>query len=411
MIASLVLMASLSAAPAPEHFDAEVATESYLAQMTPEARARSDAYYEGGYWMDVVETLLALAIALALLQTRLAARARDRLERLTRFKWLQTAIFVAGYFAVATLLTFPWTLYREFFREHQYGLSNQTFPQWLGDQAKALAVLLVLGTLALVAIYAVVRRARRWWLWGACVAVAFVLFASTLAPVYISPLFNTYTSLPESPLKAQILSLARANGIPAHDVYLFDASKQSKRVSANVSGMFGTTRISMNDNLMNRSSPEAIRAVLGHEMGHYVLNHAYKGVFVLAVLIVIGFALFRWGFEILRARWGERWRIRDAGDVAGLPLFAALLAAFGLILTPVGNSMTRSFEVEADMFGLNAAREPDGQAQAALQLSEYRKMRPGRLEEILFFDHPSGWNRIHRAMIWKAEHLADSPVR
>jgi STE24 endopeptidase len=411
MITSLVLMASLSAAPAPEHFGAEVATEAYLAQMTSEARARSDAYYEGGYWMDVVETLLAISIALALLQTGLAARARDRLERVTRFKWLQTAIFVAGYFVLATLLTFPWTLYREFFREHQYGLSNQTFPQWLGDQAKELAVLLVLGTLALVAIYAVVRRARRWWLWGACVAVAFVLFANTLAPVYISPLFNTYTSLPESPLKAQILSLARANGIPAHDVYWFDASKQSKRVSANVSGMFGTTRISMNDNLMNRSSPEAIRAVLGHEMGHYVLNHAYKGVFVLAVLIVIGFALFRWAFERLRTRFGERWRIRDAGDVAGLPLFAALVVAFGFILTPVGNSMTRSFEAEADMFGLNAAREPDGQAQAALQLSEYRKMRPGRLEEILFFDHPSGWNRIHRAMIWKAEHLADSPVR
>jgi STE24 endopeptidase len=197
--------------------------------------------------------------------------------------------------------------------------------------------------------------------------------------------------------------MARANGIPADNVYVFDASKQSKRISANVSGMFGTVRISLNDNLMNRATPEEIRAVLGHEMGHYVLNHVYKGVLYFAVIIVVGFAVARWAFDRLAARGGERWGIRGVADVAGLPLLAVIFSAYLFVLTPVLNTMVRSAEAEADMFGLNAAREPDGFAQAAVDLSEYRKMHPGPIEEFIFFDHPSGWNRIHRAMVWKGE--------
>jgi STE24 endopeptidase len=72
---------------------------------------------------------------------------------------------------------------------------------------------------------------------------------------------------------------------------------------------------------------------------------------------------------------------------------------------PVLNTETRTHEKEADMFGLNAARQPDGFAQAAIHLSEYRKMRPGKWEERIFFDHPSGYDRIHSAMVWKGENL------
>ena len=238
-----------------------------------------------------------------------------------------------------------------------------------------------------------------------------MVFVATIAPVYIAPLFNTYKSLPDSPLKTQILSMARANGIPATNVYWFDASRQSKRISANVSGMFGTTRISLNDNLLKRSSPEEVKAVLGHEMGHYVLNHVYKGIVFFGIIIVLAFAFVRWGFGWAERRWGERWGLRGVGDVAGLPLLAAMLAIFMFFMTPVTNTITRSMEAEADAFGLNAARQPDGFAQAAVQLSEYRKMHPGPVEEFLFFDHPSGWQRIHRAMIWKAENLDDPMMR
>ncbi len=411
--APAVSSTSASVAPAAAApFDVTAATDAYMAQLSPQARARSDAYFEGGYWLILWDALVALGVAWLLLGSRLSARMRDAAERITRWRWLQTALYALQYIALTSVLTLPWNVYEGFVREHQYGLSTQNLEQWLGDQAKGLLVGLVLGTLALVIIYAVIRRATRtWWLWGAGVAIAFVVFVATIAPVYIAPLFNTYKSLPDSPLKAQILSMARANGIPATDVYWFDASKQSKRISANVSGMFGTTRISLNDNLLKRSSPAEIKAVLGHEMGHYVLNHVYKGVVFFGLIIVLGFAFVRWGFDRAQRRWGVRWGIRGIGDVAGLPLVAALFTIFMFLLTPVTNTLTRSMEAEADAFGLNAARQPDGFAEAAVQLSEYRKMHPGPVEEFVFFDHPSGWNRIHRAMVWKAEHIDDPDIR
>jgi STE24 endopeptidase len=407
-----VIQAAQQPASLPSNFDVDKATDAYMAELTPAQRANSDAYFEGGYWLILWDCLWALGVAWLLLGTRLSARMRDFAERLTRFRWLQTAIYALQYIVLTTLLALPWNIYENFVREHKYGLSSQNLGQWLGDQAKGLAVGLVLGTLVLVIIYAVIRKATRtWWLWGAGVAMVFVIFVVTIAPVFIAPLFNTYKSLPDSPLKVQILSMARANGIPATDVYWFDASRQSKRISANVSGMFGTTRISLNDNLLHRSSPSEIKAVLGHEMGHYVLNHMYKGIVFTGIIIVLGFAFVRWGFGWAERRWGARWGLRGVGDLAGLPLIAALFTIFMFFMTPVDNTITRTMESEADAFGLNAARQPDGFAQAAVQLSEYRKMHPGPVEEFLFFDHPSGWNRIHRSMVWKAEHLDDPDIR
>jgi STE24 endopeptidase len=75
------------------------------------------------------------------------------------------------------------------------------------------------------------------------------------------------------------------------------------------------------------------------------------------------------------------------------------------VATPINNTFVRVQEKEADMFGLNAARLPDGFAQAAIHLGEYRKMRPSPIEELLFYDHPSGYNRIHSAMVWKSQNL------
>lgn len=385
-------------------FDPEAATEAYMAKLSPEARARSDAYFEGGYWLLLWGFLYGIGVAWLLLATGLSARMRDVADRLTRIRWIQTAVYAVEYIVLTAVLTFPLTIYQGFFREHRFGLSNQTFSQWLRDGLVALLVSIIFGAIALTIIYAVIRRApRNWWIWGAGVAVILMVLGATIAPVYIAPLFNTYKPLPDSELRTQLLSMARANGIPADNVYVFDASKQSKRISANVSGMFGTVRLSLNDNLMNRGTSEEIRAVLGHEMGHYVLDHVYKGVVYFGVIIVVGFAFVQWAFGKLSVRWGERWRIRGVGDVAGLPLLAAIFSAYMFVLTPVVNTIVRSSEAEADAFGLNAAREPDGFATAALDLSEYRKMHPGPVEEFIFFDHPSGWNRIHRAMVWKGE--------
>jgi len=206
-------------------------------------------------------------------------------------------------------------------------------------------------------------------------------------------------------VRDDILRLAHANGIRAEEVYQVDASRQTTRVSANVSGMFGTERITLNDNLLKRASPAAIQAVMGHEMGHYVLNHANKMLLAFGVLIAIGFGIVAWTFDRLARRHRVRWRVEGIADPAGLPLIALLFSVYLYLLTPVINSIIRTNEYEADVFGLNAARQPDGFAEAALLLSDYRKMSPGPLEELIFFDHPSGHTRIFTAMRWKAYRL------
>ena len=395
-----------AAAQASDHFDARVATNAYLATVPPDKRARSDAYFEGGYWLILWNFLYSAAVYLVLLAAGWSARMRDLAERITRFRPLQTALYWVQFLVITFVLAFPLTVYEGFVREHQYGLATQTFGPWLGDQLKGLAVGVVLGGLFVTVIYGVLRRAARsWWIWGSVVTIVFLMFTALIAPVYIAPLFNKYTKLADPRVKDPILSLARANGIPASEVYVMDASRQSTRVSANVSGFLGTERITLNDNLLNRATLPEIEAVMGHEMGHYVLNHVYKGVLFFGVLTVLGFALLRWGFSRVLARWGGTWRVRGVDDVAGLPLLALLIAVFFFVLTPVTNTYIRTQEYEADIFALNAAGQPDGEAAIALKLGEYRKLDPGPVEEFVFFDHPSGRTRIYAAMRWKAEQL------
>ena len=330
---------------------------------------------------------------------------RNFSERITRFHALQIVLYWIQFILVTSILMFPLTVYEGYFREHEYGLLNQTFGPWMRDQIVGLAVALVLGAILVVPLFGVVRKlGQNWWVAGAALMILFFAFVSLIAPVYIFPLFNTYTKLEDPKIKNPILSMARANGIPAKDVYEFDASRQSNRVSANVSGFANTLRISLNDNLLKRCTLPEIETTMGHEMGHYVLNHAYKGLVMMGLVMVIGFAFGKWGINFALARWGQTGGVRGITDVAVLPLALIVFSLYFFLVTPVTNTITRTMEFEADMYGLNAARQPDGEANVDLLLGEYRKMDPSPLEEFIFFDHPSGRTRITAAMRFKAEH-------
>jgi len=453
------------------NFDAEKATDAYMARISPAEKARSDAYFEGGYVLMVVDLLYTLVIAGLLLWLQVSAAmrnaavfvsqsifgqllvyaliaapvagillplavivhlpgitaavlaivavfglsrfewVRDMVEKFAASRFLQVPIYVVQYVVVTTVLLLPLSVYEGYSREHAYGLSNQTFWQWAGDFAINSGVALIGLTILLTIVYAIVRATKRyWWVWGSGITVVFMMVAIMVAPVYIAPLTNHYTALPQSGLRSAILSLANANDIPAKDVYTFDASKQSKRVSANVSGLFGTTRISLNDNLLNRGTPSEVLAVLGHEMGHYVMNHVGTFITWFGLLIVLAFWFVDHAFRGLTSILGGNWGVRTIDDPAGLPLVMALISVFFFLATPLTNSIIRTQEIQADIFGLNAARQPDAFATVALKLAEYRKLNPGHLEEIIFFDHPSGRNRIAMAMRWKAEHLNDSDI-
>jgi STE24 endopeptidase len=400
--------AAAQAPPPGGHFDPVAATEAWLATLPPDARARSDAYFEGGYWLQLWGFLYGLGVAWLLLGTGLSVRMRNLAERVTRIRFLHGLVYGAEYVVATTLLTFPLTIYEGYFREHQYGLSNLTLSGWLGDEGKGLLLGVILGGVAIAALAAFLRAApRTWWIWGTVFAIGFLIFIILISPIWIEPIFYTMTKLKNPVVRDPILSLARSNGISAQNVWVQDLSRETNRVSAHVTGFAGTMRIELSDNLLRRTSLGGIEAVMGHEMGHYVLDHVYKLILSFSVILFIGFAFLRWAYGAALRRWGPRWRLSGAADLAALPLLFALFSIYFFVLTPVVNTVIRTDEAEADIFGLNTSRQPDGMAEAALQLGEYRKLHPGPVEEFIFFDHPSGYNRILMAMRWKAEHLND----
>ena len=397
-------------APALSHaapFVVDHATAHYLAMLSPAARARSDAYFDGGLWLNLWSTLITMVVCWVIMRTGLLVRVRDALRRQGWRPWVVMFTVAVVFLLSLLLLQFPWTIYTGFVREQHFGLMNQSFGAWLGEQAIMLALIAVAGAAALTVINTVIRHfTRSWWLVGAGVVGVMIAFVSLISPLFIMPLFNTYGELAPGPLHDRIVAMANANQIPTNHIYVFDASRQSDRISANVSGIGPTVQISLTDNLVKRTSLAEAAAVVGHEMGHYVLGHVWSGIVVATVLAGLQFWLVaRWAPGIIAA---GAWRrtVRGIDDPAALPVLVGTITALSLLFAPISNTATRRTEAAADAFGLDTAREPDGFALAAMKLSTYRKISPPWWEEALFYDHPSGHTRVHGAMQWKKDHIS-----
>jgi STE24 endopeptidase len=399
-----------AAAATGPSFDVDTATASYLGLLSPEQRRSSDRYFEGGYWLQLWELLWSVGACVLLLITGISRRMSDWSQRISRRKWISTPIYIALFLIALFLLELPLTIYADYLREQQYGLSEQPFGGWVRDQMVVLAANVVLAAVGLTVIYAAVRRTgARWWVWATGFSLVFLMMVQLIAPVFLLPLLNDYKPLPDGPVRGAVLALALANQVPTNHIEWFDASKQTTRISANVAGLLNTTRIALNDNLLNKTSLPEIKAVLGHEMGHYVLNHVWKEPILLALVIGLVMAALSAGMDRSLARWGGRLRLSDRADPAALPLAVALFSVIFFLLTPLSNLIVRSYEAEADAFGLNASREPYGWAMAAMRLSTYRKINPGTFEEFVFYDHPSGYERVHAAMIWLKQNQSATP--
>lgn len=385
-------------------FDVDKATEAYIALLSPDQRAQSDAYFEGGYWLQLWGFLYGLLVCVVFITTGLSQKLRDIAKRISHRPWLYTAIYAAFWLVAAELLSLPWALYTGYFREHAYGLSNLSIGAWFGEAGKGLLISLVIVPWLISGIFTAVRKAGdTWWLKAGIASFFLLIVLMMVSPVFISPLFNDYKPLAEGPVKSAIFSLARANQIPTDNVVYFDASKQTTRVSANVSGFAGTIQVSLNDNLLNKTSLPEIKAVMGHEMGHYVLNHGVRNLAYISLVLLFGFWFVHKLIDRAIARFGVRYGIVERTDPAVLPIAVAVFSFYMLLATPVINSIIRTAEKEADLYGLNSAREPHGFATAAMRLSTYRKIQPGYWEEVIFYDHPSGYDRVRSSMLWLRE--------
>jgi STE24 endopeptidase len=222
-----------------------------------------------------------------------------------------------------------------------------------------------------------------------------------LAPVLIEPLFNRYEPVPPGPVRDAVVQMAGRAGIPPDKIYMFNGSRQSNNFTANAGGVGSTARVAISDVALKNASLDEVRAVTGHEIGHYVLKHTWWGVLIFSVLAVILF----WLADKLYPRFA-RWFGTDAelSDPRGIPVLVFLVSFLGLLASPLFNTFSRTIETQADAYSLRTENRPDALSTALVKTAEYRYPRPGTLQEIVFYDHPSVERRVHTAMEWKAVH-------
>jgi STE24 endopeptidase len=385
-------------------FDPAAATAAYMATLSPEAHAKATAYTQGGHWLLLWGCLITVLAAWIIIRTGILARTEERIER-KRPHPVWASIAVAALFLVADfVLELPWTAYAHWFREKQYGLTSRPLGGWLTEEVESFLISAVLMVIFLVMLYALIRRApKTWWAWAGGLAALGIVFMMLIGPLFIEPLFNRYTPAPSGPVRDAVVALAQKAGVPHDKIYIYNGSKQSNRYTANVAGLGSAARVAMSDTMFAKGADIAeVRGVVGHEMGHYKHLHVIWLTLAYGALAVVMFGLVQLIFPYA-ARWlGSD--IDSITDPAGLPVIMAVISVLALLSTPVLSTITRLAESDADRFSLRYANEPDGLSRALVKTIEYRASSPSRLEEIIFYDHPSVERRVHRAMDWKAAH-------
>ncbi len=379
-------------------FDPDVATAAYIDALGPDALARAAAYTAGNHWLLLWGLCVSAAATWIVVRSGILDRFARRLS--TRGPGPRSLLLGLLFFLVLSALTLPWDVWAEWARERAYGRTSQSLGDFLAQAALAAAVYSTLGAAFFTGLYAVMRRAGgRWWLWAGGFTAASLAGFLLAAPVLIQPMFNDYRPLPEGEVRDAVVAQARQAGVPAERVFVFDGSRQSNNFTANAAGIGGTARVAISDVAYRGASLDEVRAVVGHEIGHYVLSHVWRNVLVYSTLSV---ALF-WLVDRLYLRFARAFG-SDARlpDPVGLPVLVFMLALFALLARPVTNTLSRVAETEADRYSLETVGQPDALATALVKTAEYRDPRPHRLQELLFYTHPSVERRVRMAMEWKA---------
>lgn len=387
-------------------FDPDAATAAYMATLSPAAHARATAYTQGGHWLLLWGALISIAAALVILRSGILVRLRNWVDRGGSRPNLSVLACVLAFILIDFVIELPWSIYAQWWRERQYALSHQAIGGWFGDTILSTAFSAVAIAIIMLAIYALIRKApRTWWIWSGGVSVVAIIFIVVISPVLIEPLFNRYTPAPPGPTRDAVVALAERTGVPSDQILIYDGSKQSDRYTANVSGLFGSARVAMSDTMFKQGADLGeVRGVVGHEMGHYVRGHILWIAAVTSLLAVIALFLTDRLFPWVSFRVPARGPAPTIADPTGFPILIIIVTVLNLLGTPLTNTLTRLMESDADRFSLSNAHEPDGLSKALVKTIAYRASSPSALEEAIFYDHPSVQRRVHRAMIWKAQH-------
>ena len=389
-------------------FDPQAATQAYIDSLGAEALAEARAYTLGNHWLILAGLAVSALVTWLIVRSGVLDKISAKLEQ--RGWALRTYLVAATFTVVDALITLPYSIYTSWWRETQYGRTSQPLGDFLGQTGLSLAISTIVGALFLLGVYWLIRKTGRlWWAWGGALVAGTIAFILLLSPILIEPLFNEYEPIPEGEVRDAVLALAADAGVPEERVFMYDGSRQSNNFTANVSGVGTSARIAISDVAMGEASLDEVKAVTGHEIGHYVLGHVWRTIVVLSTVAILVFFLIDRLYPWFARKFGS-----DAAldDPRGLPVF---LFVFGLMFTlaqPITNGLTRVGEREADAYSVENVQLPDALSEALIKTAEYRYPLAGPVEEFIFYTHPTVENRILSAMEWKAANMptSDSPA-
>lgn len=380
-------------------FNPAAETARYIDALGPEALQKAADYTSATHWMLLWGLLVSAVVTWIIVRVGILDKVSAKLDK--RGWGLRTWLVGVTYFLVSALISLPWGIYEEWAFEKSYGRTSQSLGDFLLQDAIGILITSVLGALFFLGIYALIRKAgKRWWLWSGGLAAFAGAATMILSPVLIEPLFNEYKPLQEGPVKAALVDMAAEAGIPADRIFVYDGSRQSNNFTANVSGLFSSKRIAISDVALKGASLDEVKAVTGHEIGHYVSGHIWRMVGVLVLLAMVLFFLADRLFPRFARPFGSNAQI---GDPVGLPILIFLVGFLGLFAQPAMNAVVRAGEREADNYSLKHVNLPDALASALVKTAEYRYPRPSALQEAIFYTHPSVEWRVRNAMEWKAK--------
>ncbi len=383
---------------------------SWARDFTPAQHAREDAYHAAVRPPAYLSLGVGIVVVLLLGFTSYGARLAGALARPLGGGWAWQAVLGSvAVLLVTRVVTLPFDAWAQTVVKH-YGLSTQGWGGWADDQLRGLLVAAVPTVLVVLVFYALVHRwPRGWWAPAAAAAALLVVVASFGYPVVVEPVFNRFTSLPAGPLRSSLLTLAREDGVRVSDVLVADASRRTTALNAYVSGFGSTKRIVLYDTLLRSATPQEVRLVVAHELGHAkrqdVLHGTLEGALAAAagvclLCVVLSFA------GVLR-----RGGVSSVADARSVVLVIAVVTVATTVTGPVQNLVSRRVEARADVHALDLTRDPDTfvASERRLAVRNLSDLDPSPVVYGLFATHPSSPERIALARTWARQHAVPVP--
>ena len=351
--------------------------------------------------LGIADFVLGLAFLVVLLVTGWSGTLRDLAYRGALQNYaVAVFLYVVMLLAIGKLLGFSLDYYG-FRLERRFQLSNMRFRSWIWDEAKGLAVGVVLAVIVVELLYMIVRQSSQyWWLIAWAVFLGMFVVLAQLAPIVLFPIFYKFAPLENEELKARLVRLSERAGTRVRGVYQWKLSEKSKKANAALTGLGSTRRIILADTLLEGYSPDEIEAVLAHELGHHVHNHILKSIAVQAGTTLLGFWAANWVLHYAVDRWHM---FETLSDFANLPLLALVSTVLSFLLMPALNAYSRFNERQADRYAFRSIPSVQPFITSMNKLAEQNlaERTPSRWVEWFFHSHPAVVKRIQAAQAWR----------